>query len=285
MTRDERKDVFRETIDIVTQGRYTAPSGKNVIIVEDDIKKPIAVRKPIDVDISKYAKFEGKVNVFNADCLYAAGVLSQYGKKVCVLNMASFKHPGGGVWSGSAAQEENLFRRTNLFRSLYQFDSIDYILTHVDEQITGVYPLHPDFGAIYSKGVTVFRDSENTEYELRETPFVIDVVSVSAIKHPQLTDDGKFNRRDKIRTKNKIRTMLNLCIVNGVEYPILGAFGCGAYGTPPEEMAKAFKEVLFDEEYVKCFREVTFAIIDDKNSYREHNPEGNFKPFKNILTQ
>ena len=37
---------------------------------------------------------------------------------VSVLNMASAFRPGGGVWGGSAAQEESLCRRSNLWAFL-----------------------------------------------------------------------------------------------------------------------------------------------------------------------
>eukprot|EP00969_Alexandrium_andersonii_P237340 10476359-Alexandrium_andersonii.AAC.1 len=40
------------------------------------------------------------------------------GYEVAVLNMASSRHPGGGVKSGQGAQEENLHRRTDAFRFL-----------------------------------------------------------------------------------------------------------------------------------------------------------------------
>eukprot|EP00969_Alexandrium_andersonii_P355275 15444015-Alexandrium_andersonii.AAC.1 len=38
--------------------------------------------------------------------------------EVAVRNMASSRHPGGGVRRGAGAQEENLHRRTDAFRFL-----------------------------------------------------------------------------------------------------------------------------------------------------------------------
>eukprot|EP00969_Alexandrium_andersonii_P248192 10968206-Alexandrium_andersonii.AAC.1 len=40
------------------------------------------------------------------------------GCEVAVLNMASNRHPGGGVRRGTGAQVENLHRRTDAFRFL-----------------------------------------------------------------------------------------------------------------------------------------------------------------------
>ena len=282
MTKDERKAIFKETIEIVRKGSYISPDGTNHIFVEDEIKKPIVNNKAIDLDIASLPDREGTIKVLNSDCLYVAEQLVKMGK-TCVLNMASFRKPGGGVWNGSAAQEENLFRRTNLFRSLYQFDNIDYVTTHLNEPINGVYPLHPDFGAIYSKGVTVFRNTDNYDYALMDEPFIVDVISVSAIKHPPLSPDGRMTRASVERTRRKIHTMLGMCLKEGVENVVLGAFGCGSYGTPPSEMAKIFRRVLIDEGYASKFKCIVFAIIDDKNAHKEHNPEGNFKPFKEII--
>lgn len=42
-----------------------------------------------------------------------------------VLNMASPKRPGGGFRNGSAAQEENIFRRSNYFQVLEDLDRFD----------------------------------------------------------------------------------------------------------------------------------------------------------------
>jgi uncharacterized protein (TIGR02452 family) len=66
---------------------------------------------------------------------------------------------------------------------------------------------------------------------------------------------------------------------------VLGAFGCGAYATPPEQMAEIFRDVLTSGKYNGCFNTIVFPIIDDHNSHKDHNPEGNFKPFKEILPE
>ena len=54
------------------------------------------------------------VEVQNIDCLYAGTQLKEQGYNPAVLNMASRRNPGGGVVTGAGAQEETLFRRTNL---------------------------------------------------------------------------------------------------------------------------------------------------------------------------
>ena len=50
--------------------------------------------------------------------LEAAVSYAKQGKKVCVLNFASATNPGGGVVSGSSAQEECICRCTTLYPCL-----------------------------------------------------------------------------------------------------------------------------------------------------------------------
>ena len=71
------------------------------------------------------------VSVQNQDCMVVANELSKLGK-TCMLNMASYKHPGGGVTRGSMAQEEELARRSNMMMGLTLYD---YPLSKPDRTI------------------------------------------------------------------------------------------------------------------------------------------------------
>ena len=53
---------------------------------------------------------------------------------------------------------------------------------------------------------------------------------------------------------------------------VLGALGCGAFCTPPAQMARLFHQVLDEEEFRGRFSKIVFAIIDSPSS-------NNFKPF------
>lgn len=44
-------------------------------------------------------------------------------------------------------------------------------------------------------------------------------------------------------------------------------------------MAKLFKDVFNEIEFKDRFEIVVFAILDDHNTWKEHNPEGNILPF------
>lgn len=154
---------------------------------------------------------------------------------VCILNMASPLRPGGGVLSGATSQEEFLCARTTLLPSLK--DSF--------------YRL-PEYGGIYTHDVLVFRNSgplsdNGGELGLAER-YWIDVVSAGMLRFPELEGDegeGKrLGKKDREATEKKMRSVLRILASEGVSKVVLGAWGCGAYGNPVRDVAKAWRTVL-----------------------------------------
>lgn len=75
--------------------------------------------------------------------------------------------------------------------------------------------------------------------------------------------------------------IFEIAIENGQNAIVLSAFGSGAYGCPPKHMAQLWKEVLKD--YSCHFIQICFGIIDDTNSFRDHNPDGNLTPYRQVF--
>lgn len=286
----DRFKIFVDTVAIAAKGKYVNSNGAIVTLKKNNenglsIDDCELYNKDLTSSISfstipRFSKCE--IRVENNDTLLVAKELIDNLFNPAVLNMASFIRPGGGVLKGSSAQEENLFRRTNLSESLFRFQK-DYAQQYNLPVSAKQYPLDLRYGGIYSPAISVFRGTEKDGYPLLNTPFMVDVISVAAIKNPILIDDGKLSERDREITRNKIRTILNIAIYWGNDSLVLGALGCGAYGTPPYEMASLFKEVLNEDNYQNRFRTIVFAIIDDGNAHRKHNPNGNFIPFKEVF--
>ena len=197
--------------------------------------------------------------------------------------MASLYHPGGGVLTGSSAQEEELCRRSNLAISLYQFslpggrygDLADMVRV---KRRSERYPMDNTYGGIYSPDITFFRASKGEGYALLDDPFRAAVISVASLnynpKHGHNTlDNGNIPESDKPILKEKIRTILRIGVLKGHDSLVLGALGCGAFCTPPAQMARLFHEVLSEQEFDSRFKKIVFAIIDSSSS-------NNYQPFR-----
>ncbi|MDE6511700.1 MAG: TIGR02452 family protein [Muribaculaceae bacterium] len=169
--REDRIRIFHDTMRIVNSGGYVTETGRKV-----DLPVPAWMQEgttvysePFSVnDVQKVA--EGtRTYVVEGDCLETARRLNERGLNPAVLNMANRQHPGGGVLGGARAQEESIFRRSNLFRSLYQY--FPYASSFGVEQKAIAYPLDRNFGGIYTPDAVVFRDTERTGYRLLEEPY------------------------------------------------------------------------------------------------------------------
>ena len=195
---------------------------------------------------------ETNIQVVNSDSVSALTEWCKVGK-TAVLNMASHKRPGGGVINGARAQEECLFRCSNLGHVI----SSDF------------YPLQ-DNELLWTKDAIFFKD---VNYGYMKD-IQVDVVTIAAIN---LNGLGKFQKIPHYEelTKDKIRLMLSMAVKNNIDNIILGAWGCGVFGNKPDKMAKMFKDVL-DEGYK--FDNVIFAIINDHNSVGN-----NYDEFKKII--
>lgn len=191
--------------------------------------------------------------VLNKDCVYVALDYVKKGFNPIILNMSSWRRPGGGVENGAGAQEEELFRRSNYFKHLHQ----------------KYYPFR-NYDTIISKGVEFFRNGRDKGYILMEYPVKIDCIAAPALRNPQLTPDFQdfAFEGDKLKMEEKIRILLYHAAKNGNDCVILSAWGCGAFGCPPKGVSKLFKKVL--KEFAGVFKETPFAILGD-----------NYTPFAN----
>lgn len=194
-------------------------------------------------------------------------------KKVAVLNFANPYRPGGGVKNGAVAQEECLCRSSNLYAAL----ETPYLHANYYNWNSKKTRYDGSDLAIYSPGVTVFKDDEVACSMLpRNQWFRTDVISCAAprLRWEKAISDDKLARLHEVRA----RQICEVAIANDVDILILGAFGCGAFKNPPEIVAKAMRKVLVEEGYAKSFEQVVFAIKKDHN-----DTKGNYKVFSEIL--
>jgi len=202
--------------------------------------------------------FENNIIVEPLDTVSAIQKWSQVGR-VCALNMASYKRPGGGVENGARAQEECLFRCSNLF----------------DVVSKDFYPLG-DYECLYTQRALFFKDKDYIQIE----PIQCDVITLAAIN---LNDKAKYDPVQNLYnyenlTREKIRLMLSVPQSWGAQYLILGAWGCGVFKNDPEKIAQYFKDAIIGEGYGSLYKKIIFAVINDHNSVAN-----NYQIFNTIL--
>ena len=287
--RQLRVDAYLNTVYLVNDGWYYTESGQYVSLDHRKSTPKETVLYTDEFNVNNVAALNKAtvIEVVERDCMNCARELSEKGYYPAVLNMASNETPGGGVLWGSAAQEESIFRRTDLFRSLYQFAAYGEEFG-VKTQAIG-YPLDENFGGIYSSGISLFRESERFGFKLMENPKKLSFITVAAVKRPRLVAKSILSKELRIDSshieviKNKIRTILRIGLRHRHDCLVLGAWGCGAYANPPKHIAELFRQILLEEEFKNKYRKITFAILDDHNTHKPHNPKGNLLPFKEVF--
>lgn len=263
--RSYRIKVFKETLSLLTNGYYTNPDNKKVLIRNDQAIS--GIENNVKILNIEYPSIENpvqtRISVVNSDCLDTAIYMKTRGMNPIVLNMANNSVPGGGVRAGAGAQEESIFRRSN----------------YVEHLNTSFYPID---GGIYSPNVVVFRESEAYDYKMMEKPENLAMVAVAALRRPNTVEvDGKaqYLNADKELMRYKIGVILTAAAMFKHDCLVLSALGCGAYRNPPELVAKLFKELIESSDFAGYFQHIIFSIFDDHNA----PSGGNFLPFTRVF--
>ena len=272
-----RVEIYRETIEIVKNGRYHA--GDSDVVLPDPcqmMSDTILYNNPGEVDIPQQEQ-PTVIDVISEDSLLAGKKLLDEGYNPIVLNFANRQTPGGGVTRGAGAQEENIFRRSNLFLSLYQFHyhGVELGIPQRQEQ----YPMDRNTGGVYSPNITVFRGLETEGYPLLEQPYSLGIATVAAMNRPMLKDADHIAEYLVEPVRQKIRTIFRIALKHGHDAIVLGAWGCGAFKNPPQHIALLFHEVMDENEFINRFKKVTFAIIDRHKIDIRDGKSGNMIPF------
>ena len=277
MINDRRQlaEVYQQTIDIVQEGNYTSVNGEEVELLDNEpmLKGSRFYTKALDATSVPTIEGETKIIVENDDSIHCGHQLQQEGYNPVVLNLASRRNPGCGVLNGSRAQEESLFRCTNLFLSMYRYAT--YAEEYGLEKSKYQYPIAVPYGGIYVPKATVFRAGAKHDFALLDNPYYMSFVAVPAINHPLQDENGNMGKRDAEITKNKMRTILRIGLLHGHDSIVLGAFGCGAFRNPPRSIARLFHEVIDETEFKNKYKLIAFAILEDHNSPKG----GNLQPF------
>ena len=173
------------------------------------------------------------------------------GKKICCLDFANNHSIGGAPWY-AGAQEEGLCRISTLYPCL-ETRNFDFYEKHIAEYQSGKIGNMGSDDLIYIPDVTVFKTDESAP-KLKEeaTWFNTDVIVCAA---PQLDLHYDKQYYKELMTK-RIKRILDVAAKEKVEVLILGAFGCGAFGNPPEVVSDIFASLIRNYN----FETVEFAV-------------------------
>ena len=210
---------------------------------------------------------DGKISVTALRTFQAAMKIreSDPDVKIAVMNFANAFHAGGGVTTGSGAQEESLCRTSTLYPLIYRRTLRDTFYKHHCELNT---PKASD-ALIYTEGVVICKTDEDFPKRMpKEKWTTVDVIAVAAPdvreksnRHAPLTNGGTYMSDAELfgcHVKRAIH-ILTCVAAKGAEALVLGAFGCGAFHNNPQVVARAYKTAL--EVFPKVFRKVEFAIF------------------------
>ncbi|MCI8997082.1 MAG: TIGR02452 family protein [Lachnospiraceae bacterium] len=260
--REQLTDIFKDTMYLCNNRRE----------LKEDIQRSLAGQSFIGererLVLEEKTGKGGIVKVTGNRTLEAA---REYGgRRVCVLNFASARNPGGGVTRGASAQEECLCRISTLYPCLNS-PAMKEKFYAPHRYLDALY----NDDMIYTPDITVFKSDTGTPSMLEEKDwYQVDVISCAApnkkgyqgkLKESQL--QGIFERR--------LERVALLAASRGCEVLILGAFGCGAFGNYPGTVADAACRIV--EKYRSCFDTLEFAI------YCPSRDLGNYKAFQSVL--
>ncbi len=260
--------IARETIEITAEKRYQI--GEEVYsFPEMDYEKVIVCspedgQKLLSEDDSAFRPSDPcRIIIENCDSFESARKL----ENSLVMNFANAHVAGGGFLGGAVAQEEALCRCSTLYASISSEPAKEmyhYNNTHASAVESDYMLLSPE--------VCVFRTAD---CQLTADTFTTAVITIPA---PNRRGAGFFASKKQIEETflRRIRIMLRLSAKYGYQSLVLGAWGCGAFGNNPEDVAEYFRKVLIDEGYGRYFETVCFAVLG--------NPQGkNYQAFEKMV--
>lgn len=251
ISRAKAASLGQETIEILRRRGYRTPAGRRVDLSGELAEAVAGTRSYAPGDeppLPSAGRLETRVTVRNQTTLVAAHELREEDLDPGALNFASATHPGGGFTSGALAQEEYLARSSGLYACL---EGNPMYADHRQRRD----PLYRDW-VIYSPRVPVFRRDDG---QLLDRPWPLAVLTSPAPNANALDRRRHGEIAPALRTR--IQKVLACGLAHGHDSIVLGAWGCGAFGCDPVQVADLFAEAL-GGPFAGCYEAVRFAVLD-----------------------
>lgn len=188
------------TRNIIQDRRYNTRCGRRYELSTDPSSAYYSFTKA--VKDAKVITDHTQVKVHKIDCIKLALQHKKQGLNPVVLSMANADAPGGGYRTGDGAQEEDLFRRTNYAVALDpEFSGTNSKYPICGRSLKEPEKEHEEYGAYYSKNITVFRDEEDTGYRL-VPPKQLDFIAMAVYRRDR--GDTQMKGDEVVRTRRKV---------------------------------------------------------------------------------
>ena len=268
--RDTMIQIAQDTIEISKQGEYQIGNRVYVFDTANNTKLFTNMDAVIGKVKEKKTKNDTIIEVRNEGTVDAVFRLSkdvQKNMSLGVLNFASAYNPGGGFESGAMAQEECIAYCSDLYKKQVEGAWDYYEINRAKNN-----PIYTD--TMFMSNVTFFR---NGNFTLIPNNTMCNVLTCPAVNIGALKGRAGVNINSaKEIMKNRMRKILYLFAYYGCENIVLGAYGCGVFGNDPNDVARNWYELLYNEGLKDYFKYISFSIIDrtgrdgNINSFRKY---------------
>lgn len=270
----------RQQMEVANNYPFTeadpAPVPNRVQLLKSRSAMPPNLTESVERKCEYYVIDEGTVE--------AAERLCKEGFRPAVMNFAHGYNCGGGFEHAGGSQEEDIFRNTSAFLSLWPHRRSDdgpgvlargMWIGDFDDKLARKEPFYPhtEYAVIYSPHIRIVR-SVGLPGNPLESAEDINKLHIISLLTCAAQDCGRNPPFRQPLLKQKCRSILLTAANHGHEALVLGAFGCGYFRNPPSVVAATFKELL-QGEFAEMFRKVVFAIPGSHN--------GNFKAFAGVF--
>lgn len=240
-----RMSKAEEWLSTLSNTREYAEAIKNCIVTYNTWKVEECVPVQVKYETTKVSVFKNDVCV----CAKAATAHADAGDKVCVLDFASYRNPGGGFLKGAVAQEESLCGMSGLFPILNNQKDI-YERRLLLDNFDTVY----NDDMFYCQDVPFMVNSSNM--------FNVDVI-VAAAPNKSNSKVRKIFSSDEVTAilRQRMELVYLIPYLFGANTLLLGAWGCGVFGNDVEAVAKHWN-FLSKDRYNGLYKTVIHPVLD-----------------------
>ncbi len=253
--RAANRDIALDTLAFLeeSQARWAHQVSISVLFNEEQLEDPCPAKEgrvanPARIEVTDETTLQA-LHRLTREC--GAGPVP----RVCVLNFASAKNPGGGFKKGSAAQEESLARSSSLYPCLEKFRKPFY---EYNKSKPGVYSDR----VIFCPECTFFKDDSGA---------VVSDVTCAVVTAPAVNAGVARCDEEEVRYRmvRRMRRILRVAAMHELRVLILGAFGCGVFKNNPAVVAGIWRELLDSKEFQGCFDTIVMACYGPKENLWE----------------